>query len=200
MKRDIHSGPGRPREFELTEATENALNVFKVHGYAATSLFDLLKGTNLSRGSLYKAFGDKHTLFLSALELYTENGLSRLKKDLDKASSIDALRNALLHYAHVSSGAEGLAGCPITSAAMECLPADQDVSMRVHNMFTRMRTLLTTTIRRGQAMGEISTEHNAEDLGSFLLCLIEGMRVIGKGGAAELSMNAMVDIAMSRLT
>ncbi|MCM2448240.1 TetR/AcrR family transcriptional regulator [Rahnella sp. CG8] len=199
MKTTIQPGPGRPREFDLTEATEKALQVFKAHGFAAASLSDLLDGTGLSRGSLYKAFGDKHSLFLSVLELYTENGLSRLKKDLDKASSIDALRNALLHYARVSTGAEGLAGCPITAAAMECLPADKEVTIRVEHMFTRIRMYLTDTIRRGQALGEISASQDAEELGKFLLCLIEGMRVVGKTGATELSMDRIVDIALLKL-
>jgi len=199
MKNMTKSGPGRPREFDLNEATEKALQVFKTHGYAAASLADLLDGIQLSRGSLYKAFGDKHSLFLSALELYTEKGLTRLKKDLDKASSLDALRNALLHYARVSTGADGLSGCPITAAAMECLPADRDVSARVEYMFTRIRALLITTIKRGQAMGEIAAHHDANELGNFLLCIIEGMRVVGKMGVAELSMDRVVDIALSKL-
>lgn len=50
---------GRPREFELEEAARDAMNVFWDLGYEAASLPDLIAGTGLSRGSLYKAFGDK---------------------------------------------------------------------------------------------------------------------------------------------
>ncbi len=54
------------------------MNVFWTRGYHATSMTDLLEGTGLSRGSLYKAFGDKKSLFLLALECYAEAGLEEL--------------------------------------------------------------------------------------------------------------------------
>ena len=44
--------------------------VFWDHGYEGASLPDLMAGTGLSRGSLYKAFGDKKALLLAALDLY----------------------------------------------------------------------------------------------------------------------------------
>ncbi|MBV8352492.1 MAG: TetR/AcrR family transcriptional regulator, partial [Verrucomicrobia bacterium] len=50
------SGPGRPREFDIDEVVCDAMKVFQTHGYAGTSLVDLIGGTGLTRGSLYKAF------------------------------------------------------------------------------------------------------------------------------------------------
>ena len=63
--------PGRPREFDIDEAVESAILVFKSRGYHGTSVQDLTEGTGLARGSLYKAFHDKRTLFLAALDHYT---------------------------------------------------------------------------------------------------------------------------------
>ena len=60
----------RPREFDIERATESALEVFWEHGYEGASLPDLLEGMQLARGSLYKAYSDKKTLFLSVLERY----------------------------------------------------------------------------------------------------------------------------------
>ncbi|MGP8122526.1 MAG: helix-turn-helix domain-containing protein, partial [Xanthobacteraceae bacterium] len=51
---------GRPRGFDTEAAVERAMGVFWSRGYHATALPDLLRATNLSRGSLYAAFGDKH--------------------------------------------------------------------------------------------------------------------------------------------
>ena len=47
------SGRGRPREFDEQEAVQNPLEVFRARGYTATSLPDLIEGTQFSRGSLY---------------------------------------------------------------------------------------------------------------------------------------------------
>ncbi|MEM8655296.1 MAG: TetR/AcrR family transcriptional regulator [Pseudomonadota bacterium] len=60
----------RPRTFDIDDALEKAMHVFWAHGYEGASLPDLLDGMGLTRGSLYKAFTDKKTLFLKVLERY----------------------------------------------------------------------------------------------------------------------------------
>lgn len=61
---------GRPRSFDTDQAIEKAMQVFWTHGYEGASLPDLLDGMGLTRGSLYKAFTDKKTLFLKVLAHY----------------------------------------------------------------------------------------------------------------------------------
>lgn len=60
----------RPRTFDTDVAVEKAMQVFWAHGYEGASLPDLLAGMGLTRGSLYKAFTDKKTLFLKVLDHY----------------------------------------------------------------------------------------------------------------------------------
>jgi AcrR family transcriptional regulator len=59
---------GRPRSFDEDAVLETARGVFWSLGYAATSLDDLAAATGLNRPSLYAAFGDKHALYMRALE------------------------------------------------------------------------------------------------------------------------------------
>src|SRR5580692_13025214 len=74
---------GRPRSFDMEAAVERAMGVFWSRGYHATALPDLLRATKLSRGSLYAAFGDKHSLFLRALDRYIADALTRMDIELD---------------------------------------------------------------------------------------------------------------------
>ena len=60
----------RPREFDIDEALERAMDVFWTKGYDGASLQDLLEAMNIARGSLYKAFQDKHSVYLAALDRY----------------------------------------------------------------------------------------------------------------------------------
>src|ERR671923_2175460 len=90
---------GRPREFDPDEAIECAMGVFWSSGYHATSLPDLLEATNLSRGSLYAAFGDKHGLFLRALDRYIDDALERVERELDPGKpALAGLRDCLAGY------------------------------------------------------------------------------------------------------
>src|SRR3954462_9398754 len=59
---------GRPRSFDADAVLDQARSVFWNLGYAATSLDDLAAATGLNRPSLYAAFGDKHALYMAALE------------------------------------------------------------------------------------------------------------------------------------
>src|ERR1700722_10812036 len=78
----IQSPRGRPRGFDTEAAVERAMGVFWSRGYHGTALPDLLRATKLSRGSLYAAFGDKHSLFLRALDRYIADALARIDVEL----------------------------------------------------------------------------------------------------------------------
>jgi len=58
---------GRPRNFDRDTVLRAALQRFRTHGFAATSLDDLADATGVNRPSLYAAFGDKRALYLAAL-------------------------------------------------------------------------------------------------------------------------------------
>ena len=61
---------GRPREFDTDDVLEAAMQCFWSNGYESTSLADLVAATGLHKGSLYQAFGDKHSLFIRSLKRY----------------------------------------------------------------------------------------------------------------------------------
>ena len=60
----------RPRKFDESDVIAAARDEFWTRGYAATSVDDLTAATGLGKGSLYGAFGDKHGLFMRALDDY----------------------------------------------------------------------------------------------------------------------------------
>ena len=74
-----------------------AMGVFWSRGYHATALPDLLRATKLSRGSgLCAAFGDRHSLFLRALDRYIANALTRVDIELGpRTEPVDGLRSYL---------------------------------------------------------------------------------------------------------
>ena len=63
---------GRPREFDVDEALDRALQVFWRKGYEGASLPDLTEAMGINRPSLYAAFGNKEELFRKALDRYAE--------------------------------------------------------------------------------------------------------------------------------
>src|SRR3984957_16143170 len=148
----VQSPRGRPRGFDTEAAVERAMGVFWSRGYHGTSLPDLLRATKLSRGSLYAAFGDKHSLFLRALDRYIADALTRMDIQLAPGSEpIDGLRTYLAGYVDRTSGANGRRGCLLVATAMELAGHDAEVARRVGGFFKAMHPMGADT--RAHAKG-----------------------------------------------
>lgn len=193
------SGVGRPREFDLNDAARDAMAVFWDRGYEGASLPDLIEGTGLSRGSLYKAFGDKKGLLLAALDQYIANGL-KITADLlsQPGPAKAAIRASFMRHAALSSDNAGRRGCLVVAMATEMAAHDAEIAERTGRMFRRLQQLYAGAIVRGQANGEIR-EGDEQAMARFLVCQIQGMRVLGKTGVSEADMVAMVEITLQVL-
>jgi TetR/AcrR family transcriptional regulator, transcriptional repressor for nem operon len=193
---------GRPREFDPAVALEAAAKVFWGQGYHATSIEDLCDATGLLRGSLYSAFGDKKGMLLAAIDLYADKNLARLAESLTSSRpSREGLRNALLYYTRTATVLGSRYGCLVTNTALEMLPDDPDVAERVERIFRQMASLLAAAVIRGQATGVFQTNLDERSVGNFLLCVIEGLRVLGKIKTyGEKDLAPIVDVALAALT
>jgi TetR/AcrR family transcriptional regulator, transcriptional repressor for nem operon len=193
---------GRPREFDPAVAIEAAAKVFWDQGYHATSIEDLCDATGLLRGSLYGAFGDKKGMLLASIDQYAEKNLARLAESLTSSrTSREGLRSALLYYTRTATVLGSRHGCLVTNTALEMLPEDPDVAQRVERIFRQMASLLAAAVIRGQATGAFQTDLDERAVGNYLLCVIEGLRVLGKIKTyAEKDLAPIVDLVLAALT
>jgi TetR/AcrR family transcriptional repressor of nem operon len=194
------SARGRPREFDTSTVLEHASEVFWRHGYHATSIDDLCKATGLLRGSLYGVFGDKHGIMLAALDHYADGSIARLAERLNAPlPPMEALRNAILHYAKAASALATQRSCLITNTTLEMQSDDEALRERIASIQRRMATLLAAAVIRGQASGAFSSTLDEKAVSNFLLCIIQGLRVLGRVAHEERELTAIVDVAMRAL-
>ena len=192
---------GRPREFDAEKALDQAVRVFSEGGYAGASIADLTRAMRLAQGSLYKAFKDKQSLFLAAFDRYRSQRTEKLHRAIGVAGTgLDRLRRALVFYAESSQGAPGRQGCLVVSSAVGLSTLDKDVSKRVALALERHQALLAELIQQGKDDGSIAAHVNVEATARMLLCLTQGMRVVGKTGCRLEDMRAVVDAALKVLS
>ncbi|MBJ7405910.1 MAG: TetR/AcrR family transcriptional regulator [Bradyrhizobium sp.] len=190
---------GRPRSFDVDAAVERAMDVFWSRGYHATALPDLLRATKLSRGSLYAAFGDKHSLFLRALDRYIADALARMDVEFDPRNDpVDGLRAYLVGYVERTSGSNGRRGCLLVATAMELAGGDADVGRRVARFFKAMETKVTETLSRAKAAGRLADGVEPATAARILVCFVEGLRVVGKTAPPRTTSQAAVDALIGR--
>jgi len=175
------------------------MDVFWSRGYHGTSLPDLLKATRLSRGSLYAAFGDKHALFLRALDRYIAEALARLDTELDvRGAALPGIRACLAGYVERTSGAKGRRGCLLVATTMELTAHDSEVAQRIRKFFKAMQARLAAAFARANAAGELADGVEPADAARLLICLAEGLRVVGKTGSEQAASQAVIDTFIAR--
>ena len=193
-------GRGRPREFDMDAALDKAVRVFCERGYHATSIADLTEAMELASGSVYKAFKDKRALFLAAFDRYRVARGEKLQRIITTAKpGRDRIRDALTFYAESSHGEEGKRGCLVVGSAAELATFDVEVAQRVTAAIHKSETLMIDLIRQGQADGSIPSAIDSETTARLMLCLLQGMRVVGKTGRGRKEMAAVADAAMKLL-
>lgn len=191
---------GRPREFDVGEALDKAVHVFCERGYHAASIGDLTEATGLTSGSLYKAFKDKRGLYVAALTHYKDSRDAELRAALASGrTGLERVHAALRHYAEASHGERGRLGCLVINSATELATFDAELARWVAQSLRRNEALLTGLLREGLADGSVPPHVDPAVTGRLLLCLIQGMRVVGKTGTTRKDTLALVDVALKML-
>jgi TetR/AcrR family transcriptional repressor of nem operon len=192
---------GRPRSFKLTTVLHQAIAVFSERGYSGASISHLVAATGLTAGSLYKAFPDKQALFQAAFAQYIAQRNDRLAHLLAHApTGRERIYQTLLFYAESSLEAEGLQGCLILSSALSLSVAEPEVATLITQALHASESRLLAFVTQGQQDGSIAPTLDGVTTARLLLCVLQGMRIIGKTGRTRPQMLALVTQAMHLLS
>ncbi|KUL22988.1 TetR/AcrR family transcriptional regulator [Actinoplanes awajinensis] len=170
---------GRTKEFDVADALERAMRLFWSKGYAATSIADLVTATGVARAGLYATFGDKHELYLKALDAYATARDPALVARLSGAGpALPAVYALITDYADAD---QARAGCFVVNAAIERLPADAGAALTVEASWSALEAALTAAFSRARVAGELVADADPAALARLVLVLLQGMRVVGRG-------------------
>jgi AcrR family transcriptional regulator len=92
----------RPKTFDRTQILDKVVELFWDWGYEATSINDLLDYLGIRHQSLYDTFGDKHGLFLEALERYDQQYKERYSPERFYGLSSDTSSRGVIPLYHYS--------------------------------------------------------------------------------------------------
>src|SRR5262245_4823303 len=171
----------RPREFDVDDALDRALDLLWSKGYEATSLDELCRATGLSRSSFYATFGSKHALLLRSVERYVEQRTARLSAILLRPVPVRSAFAALLaeFIDQIMSGA-GRKGCFLGNCAAEIARGDREAHARVRKGLEQNEATFRAALARGRDNGELAPETDVDALARFFVAGLQGLRLVGK--------------------
>ena len=190
----------RTKDFDEKEVLSKAVNLFWLKGYNATSMQDLVDELGISRSSLYDTYGDKHTLYLKALESYQSAGSVNFSNIVNNAPSAKmALKNLLEYILSNLVNDACQRGCFLVNAELEVAPQDEEVSKMICENYRQLEEVFYTTIKKGQDSGEISNPQDARALARFVSTTVKGMQVTSRSIKDKAVFDDVISLTLSVL-
>jgi TetR/AcrR family transcriptional regulator, transcriptional repressor for nem operon len=188
----------RTKEFEPLEALDAAMQLFWRKGYEAASMRELLDAMGIGRGSFYDTFGDKHALFLAALDRFQEVRASWVEEVL-AGSGLEGVREVFGRTVEGLVEFEPRRGCLLANSAVELAPHDPEVAGRISRYVHRTEEAFEDALVRAREAGEIPADSDPKALARFLVNTLHGLRVLARAGSDRETLEDTVHVALRAL-
>ncbi|WP_460164664.1 TetR/AcrR family transcriptional regulator [Pseudomonas sp. S2_F03] len=190
---------GRPRAYDPQTALQQALGVFWSTGYAAASLDSIATAAGMNRPSLYAAFGDKHALYIKALEQYWEFAAAAMHEALTDQQL--TLREALMRFYEGQlsiyfSGEGQPRGCFAIGTATTEAVEDSEIREVLSDRLSRLDADLEARLQTAITTGELKDDVDPTALAVLASSLLHSISIRARAGKSreeltELARNAV---------
>lgn len=189
----------RRKEFDEAEVLDQALELFRARGFKHTSFSDLVTELGVSRQSLYDTYGDKQTLFQTALKRYLDRAVDSLKRKLEDPAPAKQVF-AELFEAIISANCGGCSpGCLMVNSMVELSPHDADTRALAQSHAREIEGLFVSRISAAQRKGEIPHSKDPVALARFLYHTILGLSVSSRALGDRESLKQSAGLALQIL-
>jgi TetR/AcrR family transcriptional repressor of nem operon len=190
----------RPRRFDESQVVDLAMEMFWTRGYEGTSVADLTAELGVHPGSLYRTFGDKHQLFLRALDRYRETQAKPLAPTLLAGGPVlPRIRAVLVGFITLAAEQDRPRGCLVANSVGELLPGDKDVARCVAGVLSEVEDGFLQGLRAAARQGEIASDADLPGWAAALTVLVQGLQVVAKADPDPSRLIRGVDVALAAL-
>jgi TetR/AcrR family transcriptional repressor of nem operon len=195
---------GRPKEFDKETVLDTAIEVFRRQGYEGTSVQDLVDQMGIHRASMYDTFGDKHALYLAALDRYHQRQFARRTSLLENHATIrEAFARIYQDIIDEMMSTGGISfGCLMINASVERASVDTECAGRVEKNWAAFTELYEVALRKARERGEINAAKTDADLRAmahFILAITRALRVTAKTNCSRETLEDIARIALTTL-
>lgn len=186
---------GRPREFEIEDAIDQATSLFWRNGYEGTSLSDLTKAIGISPPSFYFAFGSKEGLFKKVIERYLAEQSKIAEAAFRKPTPRSVATHFLNGYADMLTDPLHAPGCLAMNSSLPCTAGDP---LRTWLAELREQTRKRFRDRFAEARGGAGLPGgmDADCLARLVLVIAWGLAVEAQSGASRKDLRRTIALAL----
>ncbi len=188
----------RAKEFDEAEVLDQALELFRARGFKHTSFSDLVDELGVSRQSLYDTYGDKQTLYQTALRRYLDRAIDGIRRKLDDPAPVRQVFTEFFDRMIDGNCAHGSPGCLMVNSMVELSPHDADTRALAATHAREIEGLFASRLSAAQRKGEIAKSKDPIALARFLYHTILGLsvasRALGERDSLKLSAHLALQV------
>ena len=182
----------RPREFDPDLVLDRATELFWRKGYEATSISDLEEHLGVGRQSLYGAFGDKHQLYVKAMDRYGASQSGARLALLRPGAGADEIRE---YFASLITGLtrEPRRSCMLINATLETAAEDPAVAARTCDNQLNLTRAFRYALAGAVAKGQLDRKTDTDALALALVSQSFGLNIMARNGATAATLGKVVE-------
>lgn len=183
----------RPRSFDTDAALTAATKIFLAHGFDGASLDDLTRAMGIAKPSLYAAFGDKSSLYVTVLQGYAEMAKTGMRAALDQGNTLEeASRHLLISAIEVYAPRGGeQRGCLVATTATTVAATKPNVRELLARFLDEIDRLLVETIK--SRFGHVLSDESVAVVGQILSATMYSLAIRARAGVSRRQLGKVVD-------
>lgn len=165
-------------------------DLFRVQGYHATGLNQILHESNAPKGSLYFHFpGGKEELAIAAIRAAGAVESQTMEAILTSKTTVaDAIRALILFLADGLHSSHFRRGCPVSTVAMEAAVTHDSLRQTCHQIYREWFSLIQKRLQTGGFSADL-----AETWAMLILASIEGALLLSRTQQSTKPLEAIAD-------
>ena len=149
--------------------------LFNTKGYKATSLSDITKATELTKGAIYRHFADKSDLEKESLTYMCNILRLDLRERIKSQENTQAKLNTIMAYfKEYSVTPPFIGGCPLMNAAIESDDTDPKLKAVAKTIFLSLHETIVTLLENGKKHGDVRSSFDSDGFASMMIGALEG--------------------------
>ena len=174
--------PGRPKGFIPDEALDHAVEMFWEHGFEGVDVDRIARAVNVTKPALYRAFGDKSTLLLRAVERYALiYGAPKIAAFLAESDIHKAVTTFCEATVKTATG-DARSGCMLAAAALGHSQRVTEIRSWLAHGFKTNADIFAKRFEQEAEAGRLTRTPSAKARGRLLVDLLQGVQLRAKVG------------------
>ena len=181
----VKRAPGRPKAFLPEEALDRAVEMFWEHGFERVDVDRIARAVHVTKPTLYRAFGDKASLLVKAVERYAMTYRAPMIAAFQGEPDIHKAVTAYCEVTANTATGDARSGCMMAAAVLGQSERVAEIRSYAARGLAATADIFAKRFEQEMKAGRLTRRLSARVRARALIDLMQGLLLRAKAGTAR---------------